>query len=73
MTKHHLLGQLVQRKERECETLIVYFEGDITFSFIGNKCFISGPNFHTAWEQSCFVFRMQAVVGYDTLASTRKP
>ena len=71
-----MLGQLVQTKERECEPLTVYFEGDITFSFIGNKHSISGPNFHTALEQSCFVFRVQAilaVIGYDAPASTRIP
>ena len=43
---------------------------------IRNKCTTSSPNFHTAWEQFCFVFRVKAVVeviGYDASASTRIP
>ena len=43
---------------------------------IRNKCTISSPNFHTAWEQFCFVFRVQSVVAvieYDASASTRIP
>ena len=76
MAKYHLLGQLVQTKKRECEPLLVDFEGDITFSLIRDKCTIVSPNLHTAWEQFCFVFRVQAVVpviGYDASASTRIP
>ena len=76
MSKYHLLGQLVQTKEGECESLLVDLEGDITFSAIRDKCTISSPNLHTAWEQFCFEFRVQAVVeviGYDTSASTRIP
>ena len=47
MAKYHLLGQLVQTKEGECEPLLVDFESDITFSPIRDKCTISSPNFHT--------------------------
>ena len=76
MAKDHLWGQLVQTKEGECESLLVDLEGDITFSSIKNKCTISSPNLHTAWEQFCFVFRVQAVlavIGCDASASTRVP
>ena len=76
MAKVHLLGQLVQTKEGECESLLVDLEGDITFSSVTDKCTISSPNLYTAWEQFCFAFRVQAVVaiiGYDTYASTRIP
>ena len=62
MPKYHWLGQLVQTKEGECESLLFDLEGDITFSFIRNKHTVSSPNLHTAWEQFCFVFRVQAVV-----------
>ena len=76
MTKYHLLQQLVQTKERECEPLIVYLEGYVTFSFVGNKSSISGPNSHIAWKQFCFIFRVSAVVAvirYDASAHTRIP
>ena len=66
MIKYHLLGLLVQTKERECESLIVYFEDYVTFSFVGNKSSISGLNPKTAWEQFCFIFRMQAVLRLST-------
>ena len=49
-------------KKRECEPLLVDSEGDITFSPIRDKHTIGSPNFHTAWEQFCFVFRVQVVV-----------
>ena len=68
MTKYHLLGQWFQTKERECEPLIVYLEGYVTFSFVGNKSSISSPNSHTAWKQFCIIFRVQtvvAVIRYD--------
>ena len=76
MAKYHLLEQLVQTKERECESLLVDFEDDITFSPIRDKHTISSPNFYTAWEQFCFVFRVQAikaVIGYDASASMGIP
>ena len=76
MAKYHLLGQLIQTKERECESLFVEFEGDITFSSVRNKCTISSPNFYTAGKQFHLVFRVQAVVaviGTDASASTRIP
>ena len=47
MTKCHLLEQLVQIKEREFEPLIIYLEGYVTFSFVGNENPISSPNSHT--------------------------
>ena len=76
MAKDHLLGQLVQTKEGECESLLVDLEGDITISSVRDKFTISSPNLHTTWEHFHFVFRVQAVVaviGYDASASTRIP
>ena len=62
MAKYHLLGQLVCTKEGECESLLVDLESDIIVSFDMNKCTISSPNLHTAVEQFCLVFWVQAVV-----------
>ena len=76
MAMYHLLGQLLWTKKTECKPLLVHFEGDITFSLIRDKCTIGCPNFYTAWEQFCSVFRVQAVVvviWYDASASTRIP
>ena len=63
-------------KERECESLLVDFEGDITFSSITDKHTISSPNLYTTWDQFCFELRVQAVVavtGYDASAYTGIP
>ena len=76
MAKYHLLGQLIQTKERECGSLLIDVEGDITLSLVRNKCTISSPNFHTALEQFSLIFRVQAVIaviGYDASTSTRIP
>ena len=76
MTNYHLLGQLVQTKERECEPLIVYLEGYVTFSFVSNKSSIISLNSLPAWKLFHFIFRVQAVVAvirYDTPAPQQNP
>ena len=70
-------GTIGLNKERECESLIDYLEGYvITFTFVGNKSPISSLNSHTAWEQFCFILRVQALLAairYHASTHTRIP